>query len=79
MPFVIDKYKSENWASISEEFTLFNWSSVGYIWPTVCSKLGLSMLRKSSKYLEILDLAWFAWFEHEKVSYYQDSEQKDAD
>ena len=28
MPFVIDKFKSKNGASVSEEFALFNWSSV---------------------------------------------------
>ena len=33
MPFIIDKFKSKNGASVSEEFALFNWSSVGYIWP----------------------------------------------
>ena len=27
MPFVIDKFKSKNGASVSEEFALFNWSS----------------------------------------------------
>ena len=32
----MDKFKSENGASVSEEFALFNWSSVGYIWPTIC-------------------------------------------
>ena len=31
MPFVIDKIKSKNEASVSEEFALFNWSSIGYI------------------------------------------------
>ena len=34
MPFVIDKFNSKNGASVSEELALFNWSSVGYIWPT---------------------------------------------
>ena len=34
MPFVIDKFKSKSEASVSEEFALFNWSSVGYIWPS---------------------------------------------
>ena len=38
MPFVIDKFMSNNVASVSEEFALFNWSSVGYIWPTIYSK-----------------------------------------
>ena len=38
MPFVIDKFKYKNEASVSEEFALFNWSSVGYIWPTICPK-----------------------------------------
>ena len=28
MSFVIDKFKSKNGASVSEEFALFNWSSV---------------------------------------------------
>ena len=37
MPFDMDKFKSENGVSVSEEFALFNWSSVGYIWPTICS------------------------------------------
>ena len=31
MLFVMDKFKSENGASVSEEFGLFNLSSVGYI------------------------------------------------
>ena len=31
----MDKF---NEALVSEEFALFNWSSVGYIWPTICSK-----------------------------------------
>ena len=26
MPFVMDKFKSKNRASVSEEFALFNWS-----------------------------------------------------
>ena len=30
----MDKFKSKNGASVSEVFALFNWSSVGYIWPT---------------------------------------------
>ena len=25
MPFVVDKFKSKNGASVSEEFALFNW------------------------------------------------------
>ena len=29
MLFVIDKFKSKNGASVSEEFALFKWSSVG--------------------------------------------------
>ena len=35
MPFVIDKFKSKNGASVSEEFALFSWSSVGYIYGRV--------------------------------------------
>ena len=31
MPFVIDKFKSKNGASVSEEFALFNRSSVGLV------------------------------------------------
>ena len=31
MPFVIDKFKFKNGASVSEEFALFNGSSVGYL------------------------------------------------
>ena len=31
MQFVIDKIKSKNGASVSEEFALFNLGSVGYI------------------------------------------------
>ena len=31
MPFVIDKFKSKNGASVSEEFALFNWSSEAQI------------------------------------------------
>ena len=34
MPFVIDKFKSKNRASVSEEFPLFNRSSVGYMFLT---------------------------------------------
>ena len=30
----MDKFKSKNEASVSEEFALLIWSSVGYIWPT---------------------------------------------
>ena len=32
----MDKFKVKNGASVSEEFTLFNWSSLGYTWPTIC-------------------------------------------
>ena len=28
----MDKFKSKNGALVSEEFALFNWSSVGYIY-----------------------------------------------
>ena len=31
MSFAMDKSKSKTGASVSEEFALFNWSSVGYI------------------------------------------------
>ena len=31
-------FKSKDGASVSDEFALLNWSSVEYIWPTVCSK-----------------------------------------
>ena len=33
-----DKSKSKKRVSVSKVFALFNWSSVGYIWPTICSK-----------------------------------------
>ena len=36
MSFAMDK--SKNGASVSEESVLFNWSLVGYIWPTICLK-----------------------------------------
>ena len=39
MHFVIDKFKSKNGASVSEELAFFYWSSVGYIYlPFVQSK-----------------------------------------
>ena len=31
MSLVVDKSKSKSGASVSKEFALFNWSSVGYI------------------------------------------------
>ena len=34
----MDKFKSETGPSVSEEFDLFNLSSVGHIRPTICSK-----------------------------------------
>ena len=49
----MDTFKSKNGASVSEEFILFSRSSVGYIWPTICSKKGLSIFSKSSKHLEV--------------------------
>ena len=39
MPFGIDKFKSKNGASVSEEFALFNWSSVEYIWKAFLSPI----------------------------------------
>ena len=34
----MDKFKFKNGAKVSEEFALISWSSVSYIWPTICSK-----------------------------------------
>ena len=45
MPFVIDRSKFEKRASVSKVFALFNWSSMGYIWLTICLKERLSWLR----------------------------------
>ena len=38
VPLDIHRYKSQKGASVSEEFALFNWSSVGYIQSTIWSK-----------------------------------------
>ena len=32
----MDKFKSKNGASVSEELALFK--DIGYIWPTICSQ-----------------------------------------
>ena len=36
VPLDIHRFKSKKGASVSEEFALFNWSSVGYIRSTIC-------------------------------------------
>ena len=38
VPLDIHRFKSKKGASVSEEFALFNWSSVGYIRSTIWSK-----------------------------------------
>ena len=38
MLFAMDMTKSKKGASVSEEFALFNWRSVGYIWFAICLK-----------------------------------------
>ena len=36
LPLDIHRFKSKSSASVSEEFALFNWSSVGYMYVLLC-------------------------------------------
>ena len=56
MPFVMDKPKSKKGASVSEEFTLFNCNSVGYLTYHVLEIRNINIKqsrRTASIYLEI--------------------------